>query len=65
MQAGLELYDLENDISENTDVSEQYPDIVAQMLVLADTCRAELGDALTEMTGRGNREPGRIVVEGL
>ena len=63
MQAGLELYDLKNDISETTDVAEQFPDIVAQMLVLADSCRAELGDALTGMVGNGNREPGRIVDE--
>ena len=61
VQAGLELYDLKNDISETTDVAEQFPDIVAQMLVLADSCRAELGDALTGMVGNGNREPGRIV----
>ena len=58
MAVGLELYDLENDISETKDVAEQYPQIVEQLSVLADSCRAELGDALTGIEGRGNREPG-------
>jgi arylsulfatase len=61
MQVGLELYDLENDISETEDVSEKYPDVVAQLSSLADSCRIELGDALINVEGRGNREPGRPV----
>jgi arylsulfatase len=61
MQVGLELYDLENDISETEDVSEKYPDVVARLSSLADSCRIELGDALINVEGRGNREPGRPV----
>lgn len=63
VEIGLELYDLKNDISETADVAATHPDILAQMLVLADSCRAELGDALTDAMGRGNREPGRIMGE--
>jgi len=61
MTVGLELYDLENDISETTDVAGQYPQIVRQLSVLADSCRAELGDALTSVVGRGSREPGKLI----
>ncbi len=61
MEVGLELYDLESDISETTDLVERYPDIVKQLSVLADSCRSELGDALTEVTGRGNRTPGIMI----
>ncbi len=64
MEVGLELYDLENDISETKDVVDQYPEIVAQLFALADSCRSELGDALTGIeTGRGTREPGYQVFE--
>jgi len=56
----IELYDLENDIEESIDVSSDHPDIVAHMRTLADSIRAELGDALTETTGTGSRSPGII-----
>lgn len=52
---GMELYDLDNDISETTDVSGQHPEVVERLLVLADSCRAELGDKLTEIVGSGVR----------
>jgi arylsulfatase len=55
---GLELYDLENDISETQNVAAQYPEVVERLSILADSCRAELGDALTGVQGNGNREPG-------
>ena len=60
-QMGQELYDLENDISETTDVSAENPEIVTQLLEYAEQARAELGDKLTERTGTGNREPGKVV----
>ena len=64
MEVGLELYDLENDISETMDVADQYPEIVTQLSALADSCRAELGDALTGIeSGRGTRVPGYQVFE--
>ena len=56
----VELYDLENDISETTDVSAQHPEIVKRLEAEAEKARAELGDALTKRTGSGTREPGRL-----
>ncbi len=51
----MELYDLENDISETTNVIQQYPEIVDRLVHLADSCRQELGDKLTEIEGSGIR----------
>jgi len=59
-RTGLALYDLENDISESVDVSEQYPEVVRRLSLMADSMRQELGDRLTGIVGTGNREPGRI-----
>jgi arylsulfatase A-like enzyme len=56
---GLELFDLENDIGETTNVADQHPEIVAQLQKLADAQRAELGDA-KRVKGSGIREPGRL-----
>lgn len=55
-----ELYDLKNDISESKDVAARHPEVVAKLLALAETARTELGDSLTQRTGKGNREPGRL-----
>ena len=55
-----ELYHLANDISETTDVSADYPEVVAAMLRLAGKARADMGDALTGAAGRNLREPGRV-----
>jgi arylsulfatase len=38
------LVDLENDIGETTDVSDQHPKVVEQLLGLAETMRGDLGD---------------------
>jgi len=57
---GEELYDLENDISETTDVAAQHPEIVAQLLVHAELARQELGDKLTGRTGAGVRPIGLV-----
>jgi arylsulfatase A-like enzyme len=56
-----ELYDLQNDISEATDVSAQHPDIVKRLEAEAEKARQELGDALTKRTGKATRQPGRAV----
>jgi len=39
-----ELYDLENDISEKNDVSDKHPEIVQQLLKLAEQAREDIGD---------------------
>ena len=56
-----ELYDLEADIGETTDVAAQHPDVVKRLLALAEQAREELGDTLTGRTGKGVRPPGRML----
>ena len=55
-----ELYDLEHDIGETTDVSAQHPEIVKLLEIEAEKARADLGDALTKRPGTGRREPGKL-----
>ncbi len=55
-----ELYDLDADISETTDVAALHPDVVKQLLALAEKARKDLGDSLTKRDGSGRREPGRL-----
>lgn len=57
---GLSLFDLENDISEQNNVSAQYPDVVERLMSLAEKIRRELGDSSKKMKGSSRREPGRI-----
>ena len=54
-----ELYDLDSDISEATDVAAQHPDIVKRIEALAEQARDDLGDSLMNRKGTGLREPGR------
>jgi arylsulfatase len=56
-----ELYDLEQDIRERTNVASEFPAIVKQLLALAEKAREDLGDSLTGRKGSGVREPGRLV----
>jgi len=63
MKTGVELYNLEQDISERHDVAEQHPEIVAELLALAEKCRKDMGDNLTGVTGENVREAGVVEVE--
>ncbi|WP_228236869.1 sulfatase [Allomuricauda sp. M10] len=56
----IELYDLENDISETNNVATQNPDVVAEIEKLANNMRYRLGDSLKDMKGVETREPGRL-----
>lgn len=56
----IELYDLENDISETKNVADEFPEVVAEIEVLANTMRQRLGDSLLELEGAETRQPGRI-----
>ena len=56
----LSLFDLESDVGETTDVSEEHPEIVAKLKQLADRMRAELGDSATKQKGPGTRPAGRL-----
>jgi arylsulfatase len=58
VKIGLELYDLENDISEKHNVAAQHPDVVDSLQHMADTFRATLGDKLADAEGTEVREPG-------
>lgn len=49
------LYNLEDDISETTDLSESHPDIVSKLEALAESSRIDLGDG-TERPGRNVRK---------
>jgi arylsulfatase A len=55
MRTGIELYDLENDISESTNVADDNPKVLANLLKLADKMRADLGDSLLKLDGPGIR----------
>jgi arylsulfatase A-like enzyme len=57
----LELYDLENDISETCNVAEQHPEIVAALLAKLEECREDLGDARVGASGSNCRPAGRVV----
>ena len=58
---GIELYHLGNDVSETTNVAGPHPDVVRRLEALAEKAREDLGDSLTNRTGTGVREPGRLV----
>lgn len=57
----MELYNLKNDISETTDVSEKFPDKVQELAKIGDKARFDLGDRIQKIKGKENREPGKIV----
>jgi arylsulfatase len=55
-----ELYDLDADPGQKHNVAAQHPDVLKKMLAYAEKAREELGDDLTQRTGTGRREPGRL-----
>ncbi|MDB6030165.1 MAG: arylsulfatase family protein [Verrucomicrobiales bacterium] len=57
---GLELFNLEADPGETTDVSDRNSDVMEQLEKLAEACRLDLGDSATKTKGKGVREPARI-----
>lgn len=59
----LMLYDLSNDPGERYDVKAIYPDIVAKLQVLANEAREDLGDDLTNNSGKNRRAPGKFLQE--
>jgi len=54
------LYNLRTDIGETQDVAAANPAVVKELLELAETARADLGDALTKRAPTGTRPVGRI-----
>ena len=57
---GLELHDLENDISEQHNVIDQHPDVAKRLLALTEQARDDLGDSLTTRDGKNTRAPGKL-----
>lgn len=57
---GLELYNLESDISEARDLASQFPDVVAKLQMLADEMRSDLGDSLQKIEPTGARPSGTL-----
>ncbi|MGD9648796.1 MAG: sulfatase [Pirellulales bacterium] len=55
-----ELYNLVDDIGEQTDVAAMHPEVVAHLLKLAEQSREDLGDSLTHRQASGARPPGRV-----
>ena len=58
MQTRMELYNLEEDISESEDLAGQFPEIVKKLQLLAKDARNDLGDLLTGNSGMNLRPIG-------
>lgn len=59
-QIGRELFDLESDIGETTNVADKFPEVVARLEALAEQAREDLGDSATKRKGRNVRPSGRV-----
>jgi arylsulfatase A len=54
-----QLYDLESDPGETTDLAAREPEIVRRFMAYVEQAREDLGDALTKRQGKNLRQPGR------
>jgi len=54
----LALYNLEEDIAEQNDLSMLHPDIVRRLSKMADAIREDIGDSGKALTGKNVRPPG-------
>jgi hypothetical protein len=54
---------LKNDISETTNLADQYPGIVKELQELGERAREDLGDEATGRIGKGVRPSGLISEE--
>lgn len=55
-----ELYNLETDIGETTNVYDQHPDVVQTLQTKIDACRKDIGDDAAGITGQNIRPAGRV-----
>lgn len=55
-----ELYDLDADVGETTDLFDEQPEVVAELSAKLDACREDLGDEATGATGKNVRPIGRV-----
>jgi len=65
VKTGIELYDLETDVGETTDVADDHPEVVLRLLELVETMRADLGDNLTKRESSGHRPHGTTGPRGF
>ncbi|MFG0266413.1 MAG: sulfatase [Rhodopirellula sp. JB055] len=59
-KSGLELYDLDADVSETTNVIEAHPEVAKQLQAAAEVYRQQLGDKLQKIKGSEIRGPGKL-----
>ncbi len=57
-KAGLELYDLANDVGETVNAAAKHPEVVKRLQALADRARADLGDVLPKEKGKAGAAAG-------
>ena len=55
-----QLFDLETDIGETTDVSAQYPSVVKRLTAHVERIREDIGDQLTGTKGKNRRPCGEV-----
>ncbi|MDA7907162.1 sulfatase [bacterium] len=56
----LSLFDLDQDVSETTNVIDAHPNVVKQLMAAAELARADLGDTLQKRKGSGTRPAGKL-----
>jgi arylsulfatase A len=60
-EIGLELFNLEQDIGESTNVAAQHPEVVKRLQALAEAAREDLGDSSEKREGTNVRPAGKLI----
>jgi len=62
-RTGLELYNLDTDLGETTDVAADHPDVVRDLTAVAEAARDDLGDSFLKRPARNARPAGQWKTE--
>jgi arylsulfatase A len=62
-QISAQLFDLENDIGEMTNMADQHPDVVERLEAFLEKCRDDLGDSQTKREGKNIRPAGKLAAD--